>query len=129
MNNKFNLKGNTTDEDFVIHVLNILPKEYDVILDGFENCLMASGDNALTIEVIHGKLNHWYEKLEPKMKKKENKNRYWEPVISNIKKGAKSLVSMVTNLVIKSVWRTKKKTKKKTTKKKVKKKLTKHEIF
>ena len=31
--NEFNLKGSITDEDFMIHVLNNLPKECDVILD------------------------------------------------------------------------------------------------
>ena len=28
---KFGLKGKITDEDFMIHVINNLPKEYDVI--------------------------------------------------------------------------------------------------
>ena len=41
------------DEDFMIHILNNLPEEYYVILDGLENRLTASGDDALTIEVIH----------------------------------------------------------------------------
>ena len=49
--NEFNLKG-SIDKDFMIHVLNNLPKEYYVILDGLENCLTAIGDNALTIDMI-----------------------------------------------------------------------------
>ena len=40
--NEFKLKGNTNGEDFMIHVLNNLHKEYDVILDGIENHLMSS---------------------------------------------------------------------------------------
>ena len=45
-------KGNVSDEDFMIHVLNNLPEEYDVVLDGLENHLMATGDDALTIKAI-----------------------------------------------------------------------------
>ena len=36
--NIFSQKGNVSDEDSMIHVLNNLPDEYDVILDGLENC-------------------------------------------------------------------------------------------
>ena len=81
------------------HVLNHLPKEYDVILDGLKNCLTVSVDDALTIEIIHEKWNHWYKKLKTKMKKKEKKKRLQEPEISIISKDAVSVVSMVTNLV------------------------------
>ena len=42
----------------MIRTLNNLPKEYNVILDGLENHLMASGDNVLTINVIPKNLNH-----------------------------------------------------------------------
>ena len=42
---EFGQKGNVSDEDFMIHVLNNLPKEYNVILDGLENCLMATLNN------------------------------------------------------------------------------------
>ena len=35
--NEVGLKGNTSGEDFTIHVLNNFPKEYDVILDELEN--------------------------------------------------------------------------------------------
>ena len=47
---EFGQKGNVSDEDFKIHSLNNLPKEYDVILDGLENHLTATGENALTID-------------------------------------------------------------------------------
>ena len=56
--NKFGQKGNKTDEDLMIHILNNLPKEYNVILDGLDNCLMATGDNAHTIDMICEKSNH-----------------------------------------------------------------------
>ena len=58
----FGQKGNVSDEDFMIHVLNNLPEEYDVILDGLENRLTATGENALTIDLIRKKLNQRYEK-------------------------------------------------------------------
>ena len=71
--NEFSQKGNITDDDFIIHLLNNLPKEYDIILDGLKNHLMASGDNVLKIDVIHEKLNHWYEKIKNKNYKKREK--------------------------------------------------------
>ena len=49
--NKFGLKDSISDEDFMI-LLNNLHKKYDVILDGLENCLTPSGNDALTIYVI-----------------------------------------------------------------------------
>ena len=47
----------------MIHVLNNLPNEYDVILDGLENCLTLSGDDALQV------------KSSEKNKKNRNKNK------------------------------------------------------
>ena len=70
--NEFGQKGSVSDEDFMIHVLNNLPNEYDVILDGLENRLMATGENALTINSIHEKLNHRYEKIKCKKEEKRN---------------------------------------------------------
>ena len=35
--NKFSNKGNVSDKNFMIHVLNNLPKEYDLLLDGLES--------------------------------------------------------------------------------------------
>ena len=55
---EFGQKGNVSDEDFMIHVLNNLPEKYNVILDGLENCLVATRENALTIDSIRTKLNH-----------------------------------------------------------------------
>ena len=83
----------------MIHVLNNLPHEYEVIFNGLENCLTASGDDALMMDVICKKLNHWYEKLKTKMKKKEKKKRFYEPIINNMNKGAINVVSMITSLV------------------------------
>ena len=41
----------------MIHALNDLPEEYDIILNGLKFALMSS-DNVLTIDVISKKLNH-----------------------------------------------------------------------
>ena len=73
--NKFSLKDSITDEDLMIYVLNKLPKEYDVVLDGFKNRLTVSGDDALTIDVICEKLKHCYKKLKTKIKKTDKKKR------------------------------------------------------
>ena len=69
--NEFCQKGSITDKDFVIHVLNNLPEEYEIILNGLKNRLMASGDIVLMINVICKKLNHWYKKLKSENKEKE----------------------------------------------------------
>ena len=60
---KFSLYATNNNEDFMIYVLNILPKEYDVTLDGLENYLTSNGDDPSTNEVVREKLNHKYKKL------------------------------------------------------------------
>ena len=72
---EFGQKGNVSDEDFMIHVLNNLSKEHDVILDGLESCLMATGENALTIDSICKKLNHRYKKFKCKKEEKNEKEK------------------------------------------------------
>ena len=57
--NKFRHRCSVNDKNFMIHVLNNLPRDYDVILNGLENCLMVTGDDVLTIDMIHENLNHW----------------------------------------------------------------------
>ena len=68
--NKFRQISSISDEDFMIHILNILPDIYNVILIGLENHLVVTGDDALTIDAICKKLNHHYKKLKTKRKKK-----------------------------------------------------------
>ena len=48
----FSLKGSISDEDYMIHVLNNLPKEYDIILDGLENHLISNEDDSLSLGKI-----------------------------------------------------------------------------
>ena len=59
----------------------------------------ASGDGVLTLDVVREKLNHWHEKNKTKRKKQEKergrereKRKHWELMISNISKGAVSVV-------------------------------------
>ena len=48
----------------MVKILNNLPSEYDVILDGLENSLTLTGSDALTVECIRDKLNNWYEQIK-----------------------------------------------------------------
>ena len=73
--NKFGQKGNIANDDFMIHILNNLPKDYNVILDGLENHLMVIRDDVLTINVICKKLSHWYKKIESKKEEKTEKEK------------------------------------------------------
>ena len=78
---EFGQKGIVSDKDFMIHVLNNLPKEYNLILNGLENHLTATGENALTIDSIHEKLNHRYEKIKSKKEEiynKQYKQQCWQ---------------------------------------------------
>ena len=72
---KFGLKGCITVEDFMIHVLNNLPKEYDVVLDGLENHCMVIGNDALTIAVICKNFNHQHEKIKNKNEETREKEK------------------------------------------------------
>ena len=98
--NKVNLKDNITDENFMIQVLNNLPKEYDINPDGLENRL----DDVLTTEIICKKLNHWckkYNKNEEKREKEEALGAYKK----QYKQSAISVVSTITSLVMVNVQR------------------------
>ena len=70
---EFGQNGSITDEDFMIHILNNLPEDYDVILKGLENHLTATWDDALTINVIQRRLNHMHEKIKNKKRKSQKR--------------------------------------------------------
>ena len=53
-----------SDRDLMVKILNNLPAEYDVILDGLETRLNKSGDEALTLEEIREKLGTRYERIK-----------------------------------------------------------------
>ena len=50
--NDFSQKISVSDEDFMTYIRNNLLKEYGVILDRLEYCLIANGHSALTIDTI-----------------------------------------------------------------------------
>ena len=56
---KISISTKMSDEDFMIHVLNNLTEDYDVVLDGLESRLMLNENdpNKLTIEDVRDKLS------------------------------------------------------------------------
>ena len=64
------IKANSLAMVFKIHILDNLHKEYDIILDGLENCLPKSDNDALTIKV---KIKNKNEEE----KKEETLAAYW----------------------------------------------------
>ena len=75
--NEFGQKGSASDKVFMIHILNNLSEEYDVILNKVENHLTATGDYALTIDSNCKKLNHRYKKLRVKKRKNWKRKNIW----------------------------------------------------
>ena len=57
----------------MVHIFNNLPKEYNVILDGLENCLVVTVSDVLPINVICKKMNCWYKKIKSKKDEKTEK--------------------------------------------------------
>ena len=51
-------------KDFVIHIQNILPKDFDVIQDGLENHVMATWDNMEKFKSLVWKNKKKEEKVE-----------------------------------------------------------------
>jgi hypothetical protein len=47
----------------MVKVINNLPEEHDVVVDGLENKLSSSGDKALTVEKMKDKLNDRYQRI------------------------------------------------------------------
>ena len=58
-----------SDRDLMVKILNNLPSEYDVILDGLESRLNKSGDDALTLEDIREKLGTRYARIKNKRRR------------------------------------------------------------
>ena len=55
----------------MIHVLNNLPKEYDVITNELENCHTGSGADVLKIDTIHENQTTGRKKLKTKQRRKK----------------------------------------------------------
>jgi len=65
------LVGRMSDMEFMIHVLNNLPEEYDVVLDSLENRLVSTGEERLTLESLREKLNSRFERITSKEREKD----------------------------------------------------------
>ena len=79
---------------------------------------MASGDNVLTIDVIHEKLNQQNKKIKNEKEEKVEKN-LWVHTISSTNNGAESVLSTATNLENKNVLKIEMKKKKNIRKQKI----------
>ena len=93
----FGLKGSISNEHFMIHDLKNLPMEYDVILDGLDNHLTSSCNDAFMIEIVI------MNKLRLKTKKRKKKKMPWEPIGKNTKAGAISVANMAINILTENV--------------------------
>ena len=68
---KTSVSTTISDEDFMIHVLNNLTEDYDVVLDGMESRLMLKENdpNKLTIEDVRDKLSGRYDRIRERIAK------------------------------------------------------------
>jgi hypothetical protein len=70
-----------SDKDFLFHILNNLPKEYDVVLDGLERQLDETGDKALTLEMVREKLSERYARIKMEVVDDDNDGREHEKAL------------------------------------------------
>ncbi len=63
---EFGLVERMSDMEFMIHELNNLPEEDDVVLNILENCLVLNGEDRLTLEALRKKLNSRFEMIDSK---------------------------------------------------------------
>ena len=89
------------------HDLNNLPEEYDAIFDGLENHQTLTSPDALTMEVIHDKLNDWYEKNKYESKGKMSKEKALAAHGNNLKVGATSVIKLGLSQLTQNVQGTK----------------------
>ncbi len=59
----------------MIHVLNNLPEEYDVVLDSLETHLVSTGEDRLTLESLREKLNSRFEGITSKEREKDQNEK------------------------------------------------------
>ncbi len=69
------LVGRMSDMEFMIHVLNNLPEEYDVVLYSLETRLVSTGEDRLTLESLREKLNSRFERIISKEREKDCNER------------------------------------------------------
>ena len=64
-----------TDKNFLVHVLNELPEEYDTVLDGLHSRLLKTGPEEITIKYTQDKLRDSFEVIKGRSSKKTEKEK------------------------------------------------------
>ena len=61
--NEIGLVRGMSDMEVMIHVLNNLPEEYDVVLDSLETHIVSTGEDKLALKALQEKLNSRFEMI------------------------------------------------------------------
>ena len=82
-----------SDEDFMIHVLNNLTEDYDVVLDGMESRLMLNENNPnkLTIEDVRDKLSGRFDRIRERSEKEKDSSWVTEEALAAYTKKYKGI--------------------------------------
>ena len=90
------LVGRMSDMKFMIHVLNSLPEEYDVVLDSLETHLVSTKEDTLMCEALQDK----FQGLKEFSLKKERRNsmrKHWlQDSMCSSRDHTTSVVNMAT---------------------------------
>ncbi len=73
--NEIGLVGIMTDMEFMIHVLNNPPEEYDVVLDSLETRLVSTGEDKFSLESLSEMLSSRFERIISKERQKDCNER------------------------------------------------------
>ena len=80
-----------TDRDYLVHVLNNLPEEYDAAF-GLQNRLLKWGPEKITIEDTQNKLRDCFQVIKGRSSKKAEKEKaFLTMVIKDALQNAKSM--------------------------------------
>ena len=53
-----------TDRDFLVHIWNNIPEEYDIVIDGLYGRLLKTGPGELTIEDTQDRLRNHFDVIK-----------------------------------------------------------------
>ena len=90
---KISVSTKMSDEDFMIHVLNNLTEDYDVVLDGMESRLMLNENdpNKLTIEDVRDKLSGRFDRIRERSEKEKDSSWVTEEALAAYTKQYKGI--------------------------------------
>ena len=74
---KIGLAEKMSDMEFIIHMLNNLPEEYNVVLDRLDSHLVSINEDKLTLEALWEELNSRFEQISSKEREKECHKKAW----------------------------------------------------